>query len=160
MTSVVLTALNIRGVRQGSLLQVSAVIFRVVVAATMLGHSFWGKLVIAGGPAIVITYLMVTIAFLILRRRDPHMDRPMHVGRRGHPTGMIVGVVAVVATAAMLALYLPGLPAFLDPEPWVLFFLWWILGIGLVLRIPAGVRPGPQAEEELLAAVEARRSRR
>lgn len=129
-------------------------------AAPFIGPAMLDWAVAAGGPAIVVTYLMVTICFLVLRRREPQMERPMHVGRRGRPTGTVVGVVAVAATAAMLALYLPGLPAFLDPEPWVLFFLWWVLGVVLVLRIPAGVRPGPRAEEDLQAAVEARRSRR
>ncbi len=95
----------------------------------------------ATGPAVVITFLMVSITFVILRRREPSMDRPLRVG--GRKLGMAVGVVAVISTAVMLALYLPGLPAFLTLEPWIIFLAWWTLGIIFALRLPGGIKEVP-----------------
>lgn len=113
----------------------------------------------AGGPSIIITYLLVSVVFLILRKREPDMARPFKVGR--HPaTGTVVGVIAVLATAGMLALYLPGLPAFLGLEPWILFGLWWVFGVIFSLRLPGGISGGPDSEERLLEAIAAKRTAR
>ncbi|WP_146341300.1 APC family permease [Nesterenkonia sp. NBAIMH1] len=112
----------------------------------------------ATGPAVVITFLMVSITFVILRRREPSMDRPLRVG--GRKLGMAVGVVAVISTAVMLALYLPGLPAFLTLEPWIIFLAWWTLGIIFALRLPGGIKGGADAERRLLEALDKRQAER
>lgn len=39
-------------------------------------------------------------------------------------------------------------------EPWILFGLWWLLGVVFLLRLPSGVAAGPDAEERLLARLE------
>lgn len=105
----------------------------------------------SGGPSIIFTYLMVSIVFLILRRREPQMDRPMRVGGSSPFVGTLVGALAVVTTAMMLLLYLPGMPAFLSLEPWIMFVAWWMVGIAFALKIPGGVKPGPNAEHDLLS---------
>ena len=53
---------------------------------------------------------------------------------------------------------MPGMPAALSFEPWVLFGLWWVGGVFFYLRIPAGIAPGHDAEERLLERLGARRS--
>ena len=93
----------------------------------------------------------------MLRRREPGMDRPLRVGGRGKG-GLVVGVTAVVLCAGLLSLYLPGMPAFLDVQPWVLFGAWWLLGVFFLLRIPTGVAPGEDAEHRLLDALKQRRA--
>lgn len=124
--------------------------------AAFFGLAMLDWAVDAGGPSIVITYLMVAVVFLILRKREPSMERPFMVGRRP-VTGKVVGVLAVLATAAMLALYLPGLPAFLSLGPWILFGLWWVFGIFFALRLPSGIAGGEDSEEKLLEALAAKR---
>ncbi|MEU4783295.1 APC family permease [Nocardiopsis alba] len=141
---------------------VNALLF---VGALSMGAPFFGLAMLdwavdSGGPSIVITYLMVSVVFLLLRRREPGMERPMRVGGRRPWVGVLVGVAAVVTTTAMLALYLPGMPASLSPEPWLMFVAWWALGLVFLVRIPGGVRPGPEAEEELSARVAERTRRR
>ncbi|MDZ5076333.1 APC family permease [Nesterenkonia sp. HG001] len=130
------------------------------VIAPFFGEAMLVWLVDSGSPSIVITYLLVAVVFLVLRRREPEMPRPMRVGGRSEVGGLVVGVSAVVASAAMLILYLPGMPAFLEPQPWLMFGLWWLLGITFALRLPGGVKPGARAEEDLLAAISVRRRRR
>lgn len=75
----------------------------------------------------------------------------MRIG--GHKTntlGTAVGVAAVVLTIGLLALYLPGMPAGLDVPTYVMFGLWWLLGLIFLVRIPRGVKPGVNAEEDLV----------
>ncbi|WP_277455284.1 APC family permease [Janibacter sp. DB-40] len=130
----------------------NALIFIGIVCAIapFFGEVMMGWLVASSSPSIVITYLLVSVVFLVLRRRDPGMDRPLRIGGRAPGGGTAIGVAAVIATACLLALYIPGMPAALDIQPYVIFGLWWLLGLAFLLRIPGGVRPGPDAEDDLL----------
>lgn len=124
------------------------------VAAPWFGEAMLSWLVDSGSPSIIVAYLLVAICFLVLRRREPDMDRPLIVaGRRG---GVVVGGLAVVSTVGLLVLYAPGLPAALGVEPWILFAAWWLLGLAFFARLPR-VAAGPDAEERLMEATGARR---
>ncbi|WP_151524203.1 APC family permease [Serinicoccus kebangsaanensis] len=118
-------------------------------AAPWLGADALGWLVDSGSPSIVLGYLLVTVAFLVLRRREPGMDRPLRIGGAGGG-GVGIGVVALVLTAGLATLYLPGMPSSLPAAPWVLFGLWWLLGVLLLIRVPS-VSGGPDAEERVLS---------
>lgn len=83
-------------------------------------------LVVAGGLGIVIAYLFVSLSFVVLRIKEPGMARPFKVRQ-----GMAVGVVAVLLSLGLIALYLPGSPSALAPVEWTLFLGW--MGLGLVL---------------------------
>lgn len=118
------------------------------VAAPFFGEAMLGWLVDSGSPSIVIAYFLVAVSFLLLRRREPEMDRPLRVGGKGKG-GLVIGVLAAVLCLGLTSLYLPGMPASLDAAPWILFGLWWVFGAAFFFRIPRGVKPGPHAEEEL-----------
>ncbi|MBX9919688.1 MAG: APC family permease [Mycolicibacterium frederiksbergense] len=125
--------------------------------APFLGEAMLVWLVDSGSPSIVIAYLLVSVVFLVLRRREPQMDRPLRVGGKGKG-GLLIGGAAVVLCTGLLSLYLPGMPAFLDVQPWILFGAWWILGLFFLLRIPTGIKPGQEAEHRLLEALKQRRA--
>ncbi|MHA7273933.1 APC family permease [Arthrobacter sp. Bz4] len=118
--------------------------------APFFGEAMLVWLVDSGAPSIVIAYLLVAIVFIILRRKEPAMDRPLRIGGAGNG-GVIIGFSAVVLCVGLLSLYLPGMPAALTPPPWILFGFWWVLGLFFLFRIPTGVKPGADAEEDLLA---------
>ncbi len=59
-------------------------------------------LVNAGGLGIVIAYAMVALSFLVLRRKEPNLDRPYKV-----PFGYIVGSTALILSIGLGILYLP-----------------------------------------------------
>ena len=124
--------------------------------APFLGEAMLGWLVDSGSPSIVVAYLLVAVVFVILRRREPAMDRPLRIGGKGNG-GLLIGGAAVVLCIGLLSLYLPGMPAFLDVQSWVLFAAWWVLGLFFLFRIPTGVAPGEDAEHRLLAALRNRR---
>ncbi len=136
---------------------VNALIFigGLSVIAPFFGANMLGWLVDSGSPNIVIAYALVSLVFLILRRREPRMDRPLRIGGRGRG-GLIIGVVSVALCLGLLSLYLPGMPASLAIEPWILFGLWWAGGLIFFLRVPAGIAPGHDAEERLLARLASR----
>lgn len=118
------------------------------ILAPFFGPGMLGWLVSSGSPSIVIAYLLVSIVFVLLRYRDKDMNRPFRVGRGG--SGVAVGYLAIVLCIGLLALYVPGMPADIGPVPYLLFGLWWLLGLFFLIRIPRGIKPGPNAEEDLL----------
>ena len=83
-------------------------------------------LVNAGGLGIVTAYLFVALSFLVLRHREPEMERPFKVSY-----GKLVGGPAVAMSAAMVVLYLPGSPSALAPVEWVIFSGWMALGLAM-----------------------------
>ncbi|MDO5634741.1 MAG: APC family permease [Micrococcus sp.] len=118
------------------------------VIAPFFGSAALGWFVDSGSPSIVLTYLMVCVVFVVLRRREPGMDRPFRAG--GPRAGTVLGVVGAILTAGLLSLYIPGMPASIDPMSYVFLGLWWALGLVFLLRIPRGIAPGEDAEERLL----------
>ncbi|GAB3547869.1 APC family permease [Arthrobacter tumbae] len=123
--------------------------------APFFGEAMLVWLVDSGAPSIVIAYILVAVVFVILRRKEPSMERPLRIGGAGNG-GQAIGIAAVVLCLALLSLYLPGMPAALTPPPWILFGLWWVLGLFFLLRIPRGIKPGEDAEHRLLAALNKR----
>ncbi|MDA0679173.1 MAG: amino acid permease [Proteobacteria bacterium] len=94
------------------------------VVAPLFGRPALVWLVDAGGLGIVIAYAFVAGSFLVLRKREPDMDRPYKVHN-----GKIVGWVALILSLGIAALYLPGSPAALVwPYEWMIVLGWIVLG--------------------------------
>lgn len=118
------------------------------ILAPFFGAGALGWFVDSGSPSIVLTYLMVCVVFVILRRREPDMVRPFRAG--GRTLGPVLGVLGALLTAGLLSLYIPGMPASISPMAYVFLSLWWLLGLAFLFRIPRGIAPGEDAEERLL----------
>jgi amino acid transporter len=124
----------------------NAILFIGVLSmiAPFFGENTLVWMVDAGGLSIVVAYLMVAVSFVLLRRREPHMERPFRT-----PGGTATGVIAAVLALGLGVLYLPGMPASLVwPYEWVLLGLWWAAGLIFMARIPS-VAAGPDAEERV-----------
>ncbi|WP_147255235.1 APC family permease [Pseudonocardia hierapolitana] len=121
------------------------------VIAPLFGRQMLVWLVDAGGINIVVAFFLVSLSFLVLRRREPDMPRPFRV-----PAGPLVGWAAAGLSLVLAVLYLPGMPAALVwPAEWLIVGLWWLVGLWFVLRLPR-IAPGPGAEDQLIAATENR----
>jgi hypothetical protein len=72
------------------------------------------------------------------------MPRPFKVR-----SGMLIGVVAVLLSVAMVAMYMPFSPSALVPVEWALFVAW--MGIGLVLYAYSRRRYGVQHSAQVMA---------
>jgi len=113
-------------------------------AAPLLGRKALVWFVDAGSLAIVIAYLFVALSFVVLRVREPGMPRPFKVR-----AGMLVGVVSVLLSLAMAAMYMPFSPSALVPVEWALFVAW--MAIGLVLYVYSRRRYGVAHSQHVMA---------
>lgn len=124
------------------------------VIAPLFGRQMLVWLVDAGGVSLIVSYVMVAISFVLLRRREPEMERPFRT-----PGGVGTGITAVVLGTALGVLFLPGMPAALIwPYEWLILIGWAVAGLVLILRIPSAGR-GPGAHHELVRLTAARRHR-
>lgn len=105
---------------------VNAILLIAVITslAPLLGKNMLSWLSNAGSFATVITYLIVSVSFLILRKKRPEMERPYRIRN-----WKFVGAGAVLLCLLMLALYMPGLPsALVWPYEWAILIAWTLFG--------------------------------
>jgi basic amino acid/polyamine antiporter, APA family len=98
-------------------------------AAPFFGRQILVWITDAAGFAVTIAYFMVAVSFIVLRRREPTMDRPFKlVG------GTFFGWVGIAVSVALACAYLPGSPgALVWPHEWIMLLVWF--GVGGVLFI-------------------------
>jgi amino acid transporter len=108
---------------------VNAIVLIGVVSslAPLLGRPAMVWLVNAGGLGIVIAYLFVAISFVVLRRREPELERPYKA-----PFGEVIGAAAVLMAIAFVSLYVwPGSPSALSVNEWAMCGGWMLLGFAM-----------------------------
>lgn len=114
--------------------------------APLLGRKMLVWLVDAGGFTIVISYLIVSISFIVLRYKEPDMPRPYKVRK-----GVLVGSVAVLLSGLCIFLYLPGAPSALVSYEWAIVTGWFVLGaVFYTWAKMSYVEFGKHSEEEAL----------
>lgn len=97
------------------------------LVSPLFGRQILVWLIDAGGFAVIVAYAMVAVSFLVLRWREPQMDRPFRA-----PGGMFTGAGALVLSGLLLLVYLPGSPAALVwPWEWGICIGWAALGAWL-----------------------------
>lgn len=95
------------------------------VIAPFFGRPILLWLANAGSFGITIAYAMVAASWLLLRRREPGLERPFLAG-----SSNVIGWLALVLALALAALFLPGMPAaLLWPDEWIIVLAWTIAGI-------------------------------
>lgn len=95
--------------------------------APLLGKNMLTWLSNAGGFATVVTYLVISVSYLVLRKTRPELPRPYHVKH-----WKFVGYGAVAMCTFMFVLYMPGLPSALTwPYEWAVILGWAGLGFAL-----------------------------
>ena len=79
----------------------------------------------AGNFGCCLAYCMVSVSFLILRKKEPDMARPYKVGHY-----KFVGFMAVVMSGLMLLVYcIPGSGGSLVFQEWLMVGSWSLLGV-------------------------------
>ena len=102
------------------------ILIAVITSITpFLGKNMLVWLANAGGFGTVITYLFVSIAFLLLRKKEPDMIRPYKIKR-----WRLIGFGSLFLCIGMIIICLPGTPSALNwPYEWGIVGIWTMLGI-------------------------------
>ena len=96
--------------------------------APLLGKNALGWFVNASSFGTVVAYLTVVIAFIILRKKEPNLNRPWKA-----PAGGLVGILGLLSCAFFIYLYLPFSGSGLVwPYEWGMVLLWGVIGVVLV----------------------------
>ncbi len=93
--------------------------------APFFGQNIVRWIIPAGNFGCCIAYCIVSVSFLILRKKEPDLPRPYKVKHY-----KIVGLLAVCMSAFMTAMYIiPGSGNTLKPQEWMIAGGWILLGI-------------------------------
>lgn len=112
----------------------------------LLGRKALVWFVDASGLGVMVTYVMSCSAFLVLRKKEPNLNRPYKV-----PAGELVGWLAVICSFGFILLFLPGSPAGLVwPYEWALVLFWVVLGVILATVNARTYSNVTDAEREML----------
>lgn len=117
--------------------------------APLLGRPALVWFVNAGGFGLVIAWLMVSLSFIILRKKDPDLDRPFHL--KG---GTTIGWIALLLSIGVGILYMPGMPsALVWPYEWIIIVIWAILGV-ILYRVSIAKNGKDAADRHLNAEID------
>lgn len=118
----------------------------ICLMSPLLGKNALVWFVNASSFGVVVTYLMVCLSFLKLRKTEPDLERPFKVSN-----GKAVGLISVVISVLFIALYLPGSPgALVWPYEWGMIAGWMVLGIILAFMTKRAYPNVSARERELL----------
>ena len=118
----------------------------ICILAPLLGRNALVWFVNASAFGSVLSYLMVAISFLILRKREPELERPFHI-----KYGKFVSITVLCFSFSFLLLYTPISGISLKwPNEWMLIILWALVGIILALWTRKAYSKVSKRERELL----------
>lgn len=118
----------------------NAIVFLGILAfvAPFLGRPALVWIVNAGGIGIVFGYLLVSIAFLRLRKIDADLERPYKIKYY-----RFVGIMAIFLSIIFISFYLPGMPsALVWPIEWLIVGVWSLIGLSLWMIRPKETTKG------------------
>ena len=97
----------------------------LTMIAPLAGRKMMVWICDAGNFGCCLAYCMVSISFLILRKKEPNMPRPYKV-----PAYKFVGVMAVLMSGFMVLMYcIPGSGGSLVWQEWIMVGGWSLLGV-------------------------------
>lgn len=112
----------------------------------LLGKNALVWFVNASSFGVVVTYLFVTLAFVILRKKEPNLERPFKV--KNHK---LIGYGAVIISIAFICLYLPfSSGGLVWPYEWGMILGWGLLGAVLAAMTQKAYPNVTLKERELL----------
>lgn len=106
------------------------------IVAPFFGRSMLVWIVDAGNFACCLAYCMVSMSFIVLRRKEPNLNRPYKMKNY-----RAVGLIAVIMSGIMAAMYIiPGTNCTLAFQEWAIVGGWCLLGI--IMAVLSKIRYG------------------
>jgi len=98
----------------------------VSIIAPFLGENALIWFLNASALGTVLSYLMVAISHVVLKNKEPDLERPYNAPK-------ILGILAVITSILFVFLYLPFGPGGLSVQEYLIIGIWTILGIILAI---------------------------
>ena len=118
----------------------------ICVTAPLLGQNALVWFVNTSAFGSVLSYLLVAISFLVLRQKEPELERPFRL-----KYGKLVAAVVIAFCLNFLLFYIPLGGIYLKwPGEWMLIVVWGIVGVCFALRAKSAYPRISKAERELL----------
>ncbi|MBR0598091.1 APC family permease [Sinanaerobacter chloroacetimidivorans] len=118
----------------------------ICIIAPLLGRNALVWFVNTSAFASVLSYLMVAVSFLLLRIREPDLERPFKV-----KYGKFIGIVVVIFSVSFLVFYTPAGGVSLKwPNEWLLILIWAFIGIFFALWAKGSYQKVTKQERENL----------
>lgn len=117
----------------------------ICLISPLLGSNALGWFVDASSFGTVVAYLTVVICFIVLRKKEPNLNRPWKSSKP-----RLVGVFALIATIFFISLYLPFGSGSLGKFEWYMVALWVVIGIIMVIVNKVTLKNVTLHERELL----------
>ena len=114
------------------------------IGAPLLGKNALGWFVDASSLGAVVAYLCVVIAFVMLRRKEPELERPWKLRN-----WKLISLIAAAACIFFICLYLPFGSSALGVHEWAMVIFWTVLGCVLAAYNHFCGRKISPAEREL-----------
>ena len=100
------------------------------ILTPLLGRAMLIWIVDAANFACCFAYCMVAVAYILIRRRRPDLNRPFKLKH-----GISIGTIAVIMSGFMVLMYLlPGTNCTLTWEEWLIVGGWAVLGLAFAVR--------------------------
>lgn len=113
--------------------------------APLLGKNALVWFVNASSFGVVVTYLFVTLSFVMIRKQEPNLERPFKVKNY-----KFIGYGAIIISIAFICLYLPfSSGGLVWPYEWGMILFWAVLG-GVLAAMTKKAYPNVTAKEREL----------
>lgn len=113
--------------------------------APLLGKNALGWFVDASSLGAVVAYLCVVISFILIRRKEPELERPWKIKH-----WKLMAVLGVIACVVFISLYMPFGSSALGIHEWIMVGLWVLLGVILAIYNSFKQKNVSAKERELL----------
>ncbi len=118
----------------------------ICIASPLLGQNALVWFVNTSAFGSVLSYLLVAVSFLVLRRKEPELERPFVV-----KCGKYIAVIVILFCIIFLVFYTPlGGMSPKWPSEWLLIGLWALIGVFFALWSGNAYRSVTRADRELL----------
>lgn len=96
----------------------------ITIFTPLLRGNSLGWFVDASGFGTVIAYFIVAFSFVILRIKQPNIERPFKL-----KNGLILGFIAMIVAVFFIILYLPIGASSLTGVEWIIVLVWFLVGM-------------------------------
>ena len=118
----------------------------ICIAAPLLGRNALVWFVNTSAFSSILSYLLVAISFIVLKKREPDLERPFEIRY-----GIVVAIFVILFSLPFLLFYiLAGEVSLKWPNEWLIIFIWGFIGVVFALWSRGSYPKVSRTEREML----------